>query len=171
MGLFLGEDTSLRLLIFMVRLQINKQDRNATAVSVYQMEVETAALVGARCLAVIPVVLCQGQVAPIFSFHFLICTEKAWIDPHVQKAEKHLAPRSSLFVKLKPPPLYTNTQRIQVRAAEDVLSLTRDLKESWLFGKLQTVGASEAEKRADEYAADVAEGLRRLGGSKESLSG
>ena len=45
-----------------------------------------------------------------------------------------------------------------------MLSLTRVLKESWLFGKLQTVGASEAEKRADEHAVAVAEGLRRLGG-------
>jgi hypothetical protein len=50
----------------------------------------------------------------------------------------------------------------QVRAAEDILSLTRVLKESWLFGKLQTVGTSDAEKRAEEAAAKVAEGLARL---------
>ncbi|KAK3176931.1 hypothetical protein OEA41_008257 [Lepraria neglecta] len=49
-----------------------------------------------------------------------------------------------------------------VRAAEDILSLTRILKESWLFGKLQTVGTSDAEKRAEEAAAKVAEGLARL---------
>jgi len=29
---------------------------------------------------------------------------------------------------------------------------------------LQTVGASEAEKRADQYAVEVAAALRRLGG-------
>ncbi len=50
----------------------------------------------------------------------------------------------------------------QVRAAEDILSLTRILKETWLFGKLQTVGTSEAEKRADAAAVKVAEGLAKL---------
>lgn len=54
------------------------------------------------------------------------------------------------------------TLREQIRAAEDILSLTRVLKEAWLFGKLNTVGASEAEKKAEEYAIDVAERLRRL---------
>ena len=43
-----------------------------------------------------------------------------------------------------------------------MLSLTRILKESWLFGKLQTVGVSEAETRAEEAARKVAEGLARL---------
>jgi len=51
---------------------------------------------------------------------------------------------------------------LQVRAAEDILSLTRILKESWLFGKLQTVGVSEAENRAEEAARKVAAGLSRL---------
>lgn len=50
----------------------------------------------------------------------------------------------------------------QIRAAEDVSSLTRILKEAWLFGKLDTLGASEAEKKAEEYAVDVAQRLRRL---------
>lgn len=54
------------------------------------------------------------------------------------------------------------TLREQIRAAEDVLSLTRVLKEAWLFGKLNTIGASEAEKKAEEYAIDVAERLRRF---------
>lgn len=53
----------------------------------------------------------------------------------------------------------------QIRAAEDVLSLTRILKEAWLFGKLQTVGASEAETRAEAAAVKVAAGLSRLQGS------
>lgn len=53
--------------------------------------------------------------------------------------------------------------RLQVRAAEDILSLTRILKESWLFGKLQTVGTIEAERKAEESAVAVAEGLRKLG--------
>ena len=53
---------------------------------------------------------------------------------------------------------------LQIRAAEDILSLTRILKEAWLFGKLQTVGASEAETRAEAAAAKVAAGLSTLQG-------
>lgn len=51
---------------------------------------------------------------------------------------------------------------MQVKAAEDILSLTRVLKETWLFGKLQTVGTSEAEKRKKAAALKVAEGLARI---------
>ncbi|KAL9618955.1 MAG: hypothetical protein Q9204_008346 [Flavoplaca sp. TL-2023a] len=49
-----------------------------------------------------------------------------------------------------------------IRAAEDILSLTRTMKEMWLFGKLETVGTNEAEERADESARGVEEGLTRL---------
>lgn len=49
-----------------------------------------------------------------------------------------------------------------IRAAEDILSLTRVMKEMWLFGKLQTVGTNEAEERAEESAKGVEEGLRNL---------
>lgn len=55
----------------------------------------------------------------------------------------------------------------QIRAAEDVLSLTRILKEAWLFGKLQTVGTSEAETRAEAAAVKVTAGLSRLQGSNK----
>lgn len=57
---------------------------------------------------------------------------------------------------------------LQVRAAEDILSLTRILKESWLFGKLETVGISDAENQAEEAARKVAEGLSRLSGKDEA---
>ena len=49
----------------------------------------------------------------------------------------------------------------QIKAAEDILSLTRTLKETWLFGKLQTIGTSEAETRAQTAAAKVADGLKK----------
>ena len=49
-----------------------------------------------------------------------------------------------------------------VQAAEDLLALTRILKEAWLFGKMQTVGTSEAEKRTGVASAMVFEGLSRL---------
>lgn len=45
-----------------------------------------------------------------------------------------------------------------------MLSLTRILKEAWLFGRLNTMGTSKAEKEAEEYAIDVAERLRKLVG-------
>ncbi|KAL8722018.1 MAG: hypothetical protein Q9225_001394 [Loekoesia sp. 1 TL-2023] len=51
-----------------------------------------------------------------------------------------------------------------IRAAEDILSLTRIMKEMWLFGKLQTVGMNEAVERAEESAKGVEEGLRKLMG-------
>ncbi|KAL6717043.1 hypothetical protein ACLMJK_004957 [Lecanora helva] len=57
-----------------------------------------------------------------------------------------------------------------IRAAEDILALTRILKESWLFGKLQTVGISEAEKRAEEAARKVAAGLSKLQRNSETKS-
>ncbi|KAL8925226.1 MAG: hypothetical protein Q9172_002331 [Xanthocarpia lactea] len=53
-----------------------------------------------------------------------------------------------------------------IRAAEDILSLTRAMKEMWLFGKLQTVGTNEVEERAEENATGVEEGLRKLMGAE-----
>ena len=48
-----------------------------------------------------------------------------------------------------------------MRASENLLSLTQTLKEAWLFGKLHTVGISEAEDRAEEAARKVMELLGR----------
>ncbi|KAI4110508.1 MAG: hypothetical protein LQ339_001374 [Xanthoria mediterranea] len=53
-----------------------------------------------------------------------------------------------------------------IRAAEDILSLTRTMKEMWLFGKLDTVGTDEADERADESARGVEEGWRKLMGAE-----
>ncbi|KAL8806769.1 MAG: hypothetical protein Q9182_001167 [Xanthomendoza sp. 2 TL-2023] len=55
-----------------------------------------------------------------------------------------------------------------IRAAEDTLSLTRVMKEMWLFGKLQTIGTDEAEEKAEESARGVEAGLRRLMGADKS---
>ena len=61
-----------------------------------------------------------------------------------------------------------------VRAAEDILSLTRVMKEMWLFGKLQTVGGDEAEgkaeERAEQSAKEVEQGLRKLIAEKSEKS-
>lgn len=53
-----------------------------------------------------------------------------------------------------------------IRAAEDILSLTRTMKEMWLFGKLEMVGTTEADERADESARGVEEGWRKLMGAE-----
>ncbi|KAK1139545.1 hypothetical protein N8T08_000685 [Aspergillus melleus] len=43
-----------------------------------------------------------------------------------------------------------------VRAAEDILSLTRTMKETWLFGKLDTLGEDEADvKRREKLEQDA----------------
>ncbi|KAM5459210.1 hypothetical protein McanCB49686_001674 [Microsporum canis] len=43
-----------------------------------------------------------------------------------------------------------------IRAAEDILSLTRTLKETWLFGKLETVGEDERDiQRRERLEKDV----------------
>ncbi|MCJ1316735.1 hypothetical protein MMC15_002056 [Xylographa vitiligo] len=50
-----------------------------------------------------------------------------------------------------------------VRAAEDILALTRALKEAWLFGRLDTLGTG-AVLGAEESARGVVAGLRALAG-------
>ncbi|EAW06388.1 RNA polymerase II mediator complex head subunit MED22 [Aspergillus clavatus NRRL 1] len=43
-----------------------------------------------------------------------------------------------------------------VRAAEDILALTRSMKETWLFGKLDTLGEDESDtKRREELECDA----------------
>ena len=51
---------------------------------------------------------------------------------------------------------------MQVRAVEDLLSLTRELKEAWLFGQLDTLGTSKMMVKTGEDAAAVGEMLGGL---------
>lgn len=45
---------------------------------------------------------------------------------------------------------------LQVRAAEDILSLTRSMKEAWLFGTLDTLGESSQDvERNQKLEEDV----------------
>lgn len=78
--------------------------------------------------------------------------------PHIKKTSKnHNAdPTPASLFRAK-----------QVRAAEDILTLSRVLKETWLFGKLHTVGTSEAEERAEAAAGGVAVGLAELSRGEE----
>ncbi|KAK4987160.1 hypothetical protein LTR66_007675 [Elasticomyces elasticus] len=49
-----------------------------------------------------------------------------------------------------------------IRTAEEVLSLTRQMQEMWIFGQLNTVGESETERKTDENAKVVARLLEKL---------
>ncbi|KAN0095309.1 Mediator complex, subunit Med22 [Hyaloscypha variabilis] len=49
-----------------------------------------------------------------------------------------------------------------VRAAEDLLQLTRELKEMWLFGPLRGIGEGESEGKMDEDAKKVGEMVEAL---------
>ena len=44
---------------------------------------------------------------------------------------------------------------VQVRAAEDLLQLTRELKEMWLFGPLRGIGEGEGEGKMDDDSQKV----------------
>ena len=125
-------------------------DRNAAAVRTYIVEVETAALV---CIS-----SCESLSLVHLLHSLLIFTCFLPFLPS-------LGPASNAISRTN------KASSHQVRAAEDILSLTRELKESWLFGKLQTVGTSEAEKRAEEAAAQVAVGLARLEAMERGAAG
>jgi len=56
-----------------------------------------------------------------------------------------------------------------VRAAEDLLRLTRELKEMWLFGPLRKIGEGEGEGGMGENVkkvGEMVEGLLQMGGRK-----
>lgn len=54
----------------------------------------------------------------------------------------------------------------QIKAAEDILTLTRSMKEMWLFGKLDTLGENERDvqtrEKLEEDVKAVAANLDRL---------
>ncbi|KAI9837711.1 MAG: hypothetical protein M1819_006644 [Sarea resinae] len=49
-----------------------------------------------------------------------------------------------------------------VRAAEDMLSLTRSLKEAWLFGTLDTISDGAVRQKTEEDASVVGRGVERI---------
>lgn len=49
-----------------------------------------------------------------------------------------------------------------IRAAEDLLSLTRQMQELWLFGQLDTLGKSAVEEKTEADARRVAELIQTL---------
>ncbi|ODM20639.1 hypothetical protein SI65_03692 [Aspergillus cristatus] len=49
-----------------------------------------------------------------------------------------------------------------IRAAEDILSLTRAMKETWLFGKLDTLGEDERDVKRREKLEGDAEAVQKV---------
>lgn len=47
----------------------------------------------------------------------------------------------------------------QVKTVQDLTMLTRQMKEAWVFGQVDTLGPSEAEARTEEHTRAVAERL------------
>jgi len=52
--------------------------------------------------------------------------------------------------------------RALIRATEDVLTLTRQMQEMWLFGQLNTLGRSKLEQETEEDAKVVQSLLERV---------
>jgi hypothetical protein len=55
----------------------------------------------------------------------------------------------------------------QIRASEDILTLTRQMKEMWLFGQLNTLGGSGKDEKIEEEAKAVLELLGRIAGERK----
>ena len=74
-----------------------------------------------------------------------------------------LSPRLSAYTEFPTPPIpLTALPYPQIRAAEDLLSLTRQMQELWLFGQLDTLGKSAVEEKTEADARRVAELIQTL---------
>lgn len=75
--------------------------------------------------------------------------------PRISKRPHPSSGTADIFNDLE----HTSTKtflRPQIRAAEDILALTRTMKETWLFGKLDTIGEDERDvKRREKLEEDV----------------
>ncbi|KAI9665141.1 MAG: hypothetical protein M1831_002151 [Alyxoria varia] len=58
-----------------------------------------------------------------------------------------------------------------IKTAEDLLTLTRQMKESWLFGQLNTLGEDAAVEKAERDVQGVVDVLERLDGAGNAKTG
>ena len=49
----------------------------------------------------------------------------------------------------------------QIRASEDILGLTRTMKETWLFGKIDTLGENERDVQRREKLEEDAQAVKK----------
>jgi hypothetical protein len=86
----------------------------------------------------------------------------------LQRDPIYLAERSTSPNQQKRISQYTLTPHYQIRTSEDILTLTRQMQELWLFGQLKTLDKNDIQGRIDADAKEVAEMLAVLvSGDKE----
>jgi hypothetical protein len=84
------------------------------------------------------------------------------IQPHLFGGNKSSPKDRKLYIAINPNPTS------QIRTSEDILTLTRQMQELWLFGQLKTLDKDDIQERIDADAKEVAEMLAVLvGGEKE----
>lgn len=66
-------------------------------------------------------------------------------------------------------PAYSKTDNFQIRTSEEILSLTRQMQELWLFGQLKTLEKGELQERIDQDAKEVAALLGQLAGGVDEV--
>lgn len=80
----------------------------------------------------------------------------SWVQPH----PVIISGRFPLLQGKENPRLIYDIWTKQVRAAEDILSLTRSMKETWLFGKLDTLGEDERDTKRREETEQNADAVK-----------
>ncbi|EHL01412.1 putative Mediator of RNA polymerase II transcription subunit 22 [Glarea lozoyensis 74030] len=75
-------------------------------------------------------------------------------DDNGSKASREVAASEALAMEVE--------TRALVRAAEDLLQLTREMKELWLFGPLREIGEGEGEGKMDEDSVKVGEMVEQI---------
>jgi hypothetical protein len=90
--------------------------------------------------------------------HHILTTTR----PHLSGGKKYISKPAETYIAIHPNPTS------QIRTSEDILTLTRQMQELWLFGQLKTLDKNDIQGRIDADAKEVAEMLAVLvGGDKE----
>jgi hypothetical protein len=90
------------------------------------------------------------------TYHHHILTP---IQPHLSGGNKSSPKAENCISQQDPNPTS------QIRTSEDILTLTRQMQELWLFGQLKTLDKNDIQGRIDADAKEVAEMLAVLVGS------
>ncbi|OJD11820.1 hypothetical protein AJ78_07488 [Emergomyces pasteurianus Ep9510] len=104
----------------MATATVDNPNFTSTAIETYQLDVESTAL-----------------VRTLRAFSPSLPSLKVLCNLHIGKPQMLNAHKA-------------NRSLVQIRAAEDILSLTRTMKEAWLFGKLDILGEDEMDVRRRE---------------------
>ncbi|TKA74715.1 hypothetical protein B0A49_02414 [Cryomyces minteri] len=80
----------------------------------------------------------------------------------VERTDRNFTAYSAYQMEVETAALHSRTYADEIRSSEDILTLTRQMQEMWLFGQLSTLGESRAQQKTEEDARAVAEVLARL---------